>query len=290
MEKQRFLEKCMHGTPRFPIECFQTHSDSDHFIIPMHWHKNVEIMQIYRGEAELAIGTGNYTGSKGDILIINQEELHRIVSEDPSLHYGTFIFPLQSLSFEARDASQEQLEPLIRDIVRFPAKITPAQGSAEIGRILDCIMRAAEEKREGYELYIKMSLLRIVCEFMIKGKLIPAAISRSNSNERLKSIIGFIRKNYTQSLTLRTMAEEFHMSEKYFSRYFRAGTGQNFTAFLNAVRIEEACILLSETDRTVLDIAYDCGYENVSYFNRTFRAHMNMTPMKYRASTGIKRK
>ena len=43
---------------------------------------------------------------------------------------------------------------------------------------------------------------------------------------------------------------------------------QNFTSFLNEIRIEEACILLSETDRTVLDIAYVCGYENVSYFNR----------------------
>lgn len=96
MEKQRFLEKCRHGIPRFPIECFQTYSDSKHFVVPMHWHKNVEIMQIYKGSAELAIGTGTYSASAGDILIINQEELHRIESDDPTLHYGTFIFPLQS--------------------------------------------------------------------------------------------------------------------------------------------------------------------------------------------------
>ena len=50
MEKQRFLEKCRHGTPRFPIECFQTYSDSKHFVVPMHWHKNVEIMQTSNGK------------------------------------------------------------------------------------------------------------------------------------------------------------------------------------------------------------------------------------------------
>lgn len=288
MEKQRFLEKCRHGTPRFPIECFQTHSGSEHFIIPLHWHKNVEIMQIYRGSAKLAIGTGTYSGSAGDIIFINQEELHRIESDDPLLHYGTFIFPLNSLSFESRDASQEQLEPLIRDIMRFPVILTPAQEGMETARILESIMIAAKEKRFGYELYIKMSLLRIICELMAKGKLVSAS-SSSGSSERLKSIIGFIRENYTQPLTLETMAKEFHMSEKYFSRYFRAGTGQNFTSFLNEVRIEEACILLSETDRSVLDISYACGYENISYFNRIFKTHMNMTPLKYRSSTGINR-
>lgn len=82
--------------PKIPIECLQTYSDSKHFVVPMHWHKNVEIMQIYKGSAELAIGTGTYSASAGDILIINQEELHRIESDDPTLHYGTFIFPLQS--------------------------------------------------------------------------------------------------------------------------------------------------------------------------------------------------
>ena len=99
MEKQRFLEKCRHDTPRFPIECFQTYSDSKHFVVPMHWHKNVEIMQIYKGSAELAIGTGTYSASAGDILIINQEELHRIESDDPTLHYGTFYsrFRVRSL-------------------------------------------------------------------------------------------------------------------------------------------------------------------------------------------------
>ena len=152
-----------------------TYSDSKHFVVPMHWHKNVEIMQIYKGSAELAIGTGTYSASAGYILIINQEELHRIESDDPTLHYGTFIFPLQSLSFETRDAMDWKQDC-----------------------ILDSIMIAAKKKYNGYELYIN----------------------------------------------------------------------QNFTSFLNEIRIEEACILLSETDRTVLDIAYVCGYENVSYFNR----------------------
>lgn len=106
MEKQRFLEKCRHSIPRFPIECFQTYSDSKHFVVPMHWHKNVEIMQIYKGSAELAIGTVTYSASAGDILIINQEELHRIESDDPTLHYGTFKATPHNLHLQTKPPSK----------------------------------------------------------------------------------------------------------------------------------------------------------------------------------------
>lgn len=76
------------------------------------------------------------------------------------------------------------------------------------------------------------------------------------------------------------------MSEKYFSRYFRIATGQNFTAYLNTVRIEKAQSMLLETDETVLEIAFACGYENVSYFNRVFRSQTGFSPLQYRSASG----
>lgn len=72
-------------------------------------------------------------------------------------------------------------------------------------------------------------------------------------------MLHFIQRHYAAPLTITVMAEQFHMSEKYFSRYFRIATGQNFTAYLNAVRIEKAQALLLETDETVLEIAFLVG-------------------------------
>ncbi|WP_302336929.1 helix-turn-helix domain-containing protein, partial [uncultured Ruminococcus sp.] len=98
-----------------------------------------------------------------------------------------------------------------------------------------------------------------------------------------KEMLHFIQRHYAAPLTITVMAEQFHMSEKYFSRYFRIATGQNFTAYLNAVRIEKAQALLLETDETVLEIAFSCGYENVSYFNRVFRRQTGYSPLQYRS-------
>ena len=128
----------------------------------------------------------------------------------------------------------------------------------------------------------KADVLQIISELIRQRQLITVQQCLSQKSERLKQIIEYIRKNYSTQLTIAAMADEFHMSEKYFSRYFRNATGQNFTAYLNTIRIKQACTLLRETDRTVLEIAFECGYENVSYFNRVFRSQMGISPLQYR--------
>lgn len=285
MEKQRLLEMRKHGTPRFPLECFVTTTECDHFLVQLHWHKNMEIMQLFSGTAEITIGAETFLGSAGDIFIINQEELHRIVSNDLTLSYGTFIFPLESLSFAANDNAQAYLEPLIRNTMRFPVRITDPEQVETISGILTQILRTIEQKEIGYELAIKVYLLQLISELIRRRQLITVQQSPSQKSERLKQILEYIRKNYATQLTITAMADAFHMSEKYFSRYFRGATGQNFTAYLNTVRIEQACTLLRETDRTVLEIAFECGYENVSYFNRVFRSQMGVSPLRYRSTS-----
>ena len=286
MEKQRLLEAKKHGTPRFPIECFTTAAaaQGERFLVQLHWHHNVEMMQMLGGTAEITIGNETFSAKAGDIYIINQEELHRIVSEDATLSYSTFIFPLQALAFATGDNAQAYLEPLMQNTMRFPVQILQNESKALLCDILKRILSAAEQKAAGYELMIKALLLQLIAELICHGELIAVQQSPSEKSRRLKQILEYIQNNYAAPLTITAMADTFHMSEKYFSRYFRTATGQNFTAYLNAVRIENARILLRETDRTVLEIALECGYENVSYFNRVFRSQMGFSPLKYRLS------
>ena len=125
MEKQKLYETRRHGTPRFPMECFITRTEGiQHFQFPLHWHRNVEIMQVLRGTTSVTIGNETFSGEEGDIFFINQEELHRVASEDDQLVYRTVIFPLQALTFSESDASQTYLEQLIQGTQRFPVQLT----------------------------------------------------------------------------------------------------------------------------------------------------------------------
>lgn len=287
MEKQKLYETRRHGTPRFPMECFITRTEGiQHFQFPLHWHRNVEIMQVLRGTTSVTIGNETFSGEEGDIFFINQEELHRVASEDDQLVYRTVIFPLQALTFSESDASQTYLEQLIQGTQRFPVQLTRKKDCDFLYALLYQIQNAAEQKSSGYELMVKAFLLQMIAQMFCRHMMIPVQHAPSEKSQRLKEMLQYIRQHYASSLTIAVMAEQFHMSEKYFSRYFRIATGQNFTAYLNTVRIEKAQSMLLETDETVLEIAFACGYENVSYFNRVFRSQTGFSPLQYRSASG----
>lgn len=287
MEKQKLYETRRHGTPQFPMECFITRTEGiQHFQFPLHWHRNIEIMQVLRGNAEVTIGNETFSANEGDIFFINQEELHRIISDDNQLVYRTVIFPLQALTFSESDASQAYLEQMIQGTQRFPARVNHKMPCEFLDSLLYQIQITIEQKSFGYELMVKALLLQMIAQMFCQHQMISVQHAPSEKSQRLKEMLQYIRQYYASPLTITVMAEQFHMSEKYFSRYFRIATGQNFTAYLNTVRIEKAQSLLLETDETVLEIAFACGYENVSYFNRVFRKQTGFSPLQYRfAST-----
>jgi AraC-like DNA-binding protein len=72
------------------------------------------------------------------------------------------------------------------------------------------------------------------------------------------------------------------MSEIAFCRYFKSRTGKPFFIFLNDIRIGYACRLLQESNRSIMEICYESGFNNLSHFNRQFKEHIKDTPQQYR--------
>lgn len=289
MEKQRLYESRRHGTSYFPMEFFEIYNEGGQHYVNLHWHRNIEILLIHSGFCSVTVNRNEYAAKSGDIFIINQEELHLIASNDRDMSYGAFIFPLSSLSFAHEDNAERSLDKLLNGQMLFPEFIScNDELGDELRSILDDILAVEGAHFSGYELYIKSQLIKFVAVMMKNNRLIKAAsITAENSvrkNERLKQILTYINENCSSNLTLSVMAEKFHISEKYFSRYFITESGQSFTEYLNRCRIEKACKLLSETEMSVLDTAFESGFENISYFIRTFRKHEGCTPLKYRKS------
>jgi YesN/AraC family two-component response regulator len=96
----------------------------------------------------------------------------------------------------------------------------------------------------------------------------------------------YIREHYANSsLSVTFMAEQFRVSESYFSEYFKRSTGQTFSAFLETTRINSACATLRRTDRTnktIEEIAEDTGYTNALSFRRAFKKVTGVSPSDYR--------
>ncbi|MBR6790968.1 MAG: helix-turn-helix domain-containing protein [Oscillospiraceae bacterium] len=121
--------------------------------------------------------------------------------------------------------------------------------------------------------------VRILAE-LIAGREDPSPLTEYHP--AVQSVIRAVSIRYMQPLTLETLAKECHMDGKYLGRLFIRQTGESFRAHLNRVRLERAAELLRRTPMTVLAIALECGFQNISYFNRLFRTAYGCTPGEYR--------
>jgi len=99
--------------------------------------------------------------------------------------------------------------------------------------------------------------------------------------ERIIEIISFIQTHFTE-VTLDGLAEHFHLSAPYLSKYIKEKVGMTFQEVVKEERMKRARLLLKETAHTVETIAANVGYENVEHFNRLFKRSYGMTPMQYR--------
>jgi AraC-like DNA-binding protein len=98
----------------------------------------------------------------------------------------------------------------------------------------------------------------------------------------LCNVFDWITSNFEKDIKLAEAAEIAQMNENAFSRFFSLRTRKTFSGFVQELRLQKAAKLLVENDMTITEVCYECGYNNVSNFNRQFLNHYQMNPMKYK--------
>lgn len=107
------------------------------------------------------------------------------------------------------------------------------------------------------------------------------------TSERLKKVSGYILENFTKDISLSEIASVSNTGVTAFCNFFKEQFRVTFVEYLNTVRIGHACKLLSQNDRNVVEVAYECGFNNLANFNRQFKKFKNMTPSDYRKTLYI---
>ena len=110
----------------------------------------------------------------------------------------------------------------------------------------------------------------------------PAATIPSRPSEKAERAINYIHNNYFSDIHLSAVAQLCDMEPSAFSRFFKKQTGHTFAKYVNQTRIYSACTLLAHTDRSVTEICFDVGFNNIANFNRQFVKFCDQTPSAYR--------
>ena len=271
-----------HGTKDDPFSIYHIANAKRSFQIPIHWHDEFEIIYVKSGFLTVSISGENYIGKPGDAFVVSPGNLHFMGSQTGNVDYFTFLFPLKYISFRTDDILDDKLlEPLNSGHLIISPEIedTVKEQCEQLVEIYGAKKEESQSKITA-QIKTKIILLQFILELWKKGFIVENDTGGKNTVE--KEMVSYIQQNFTGKILLKEFGEQFHLSEKYISRYFKEHFHITISQYVTYLRLEHAKQLLQDTDIPVTEVAMQSGYQNVSYFIRSFKKTYGMSPLKYR--------
>lgn len=268
------------GTPDFPIEYYFIDKTHVRYDMSAHWHSEVEIIRILRGELSVKLNEKIYDAKAGDVLFVNGETVHGAFPKD--CEYECIVFHVDFLHTENYSCKYFFDGLINREYV--VNEYNPRQNS-DFHNAVACLFDAIKHRSSGYK-FLVIGALYGLFGTIVDGHLYTSvsgnqSIHNSKNLPKLKKVLTFIRKNYDRQISLEDMAKAAGMSPKYFCYFFKEMTGKTPGEYLKGYRIEKAANKLMYTDLSVTEIAYASGFNDLSYFIKTFKTQKGMSPTKF---------
>ena len=245
---------------------------------PLHFHEDYELCLTLNVRGKRILGNLVEDFTEKDLVITTPNVLHCYKRDDAFLNVRCEVvviqFPKELPSWGIFDTDQLRN---IRNLLCQPAPgLKFSEETAEAVR--ERLLRLPRtEGFEAVQLFFGI-LHELACADRTQVELIGVQSSDSTlpHSRRINKIVQFVEKNYHHKISL------VGMSASSVSRFFKQRTRHNFWDYLNGFRIDRAAQMMIETEHTISEISYACGFNNISNFNRVFRERIGTTPSDYR--------
>jgi AraC-like DNA-binding protein len=268
----------------FFIGIFQDHIDKSHW----HYHQEFELSFITEGSGKRIVGDSTEEFHTGDLIFIGPRIPHVWFPEErhKRQHSGRTLESVYLLF--NHDILPDSLTSLpefsnIRKAIHLSERGIRITGNTlnEVSSIMLQLPYMSNVKR----LMLFYEIMDLIGQSDTFSYLASADYVKSKfetANSRVKNIHEFLMKNYQNDIDLKEVAEVAHMAPASVCRFFKTSTGMTIFEYLNKIKIEYSCQLLLNTDLNILDISYDCGFNNLSHFNKQFKKFIAVTPTQFR--------
>ena len=262
-----------------------------------HRHEMMQINYMVKGVCRHSIGEREGDVVKGDLLIVPPYIPHQInCSESSDFEMYEIEFTEDFIIHNAEDFEQVQsifdfayLEPFLISEDRLNSRYhLSVEDQKKAEHFLAVLQDEYTQRDHNYMLMIKGVLLQMLVLFQ---RALTDEASQALSKEAedsymdaMEKAIQYVDEHYMENISSQHVAQIAAFSKSYFGYLFKAVTHKTFVEYLNEKRIEAAVRMLNETAKRVIDICYDCGFKNISHFNRTFKAAVGVSPTEYRSA------
>lgn len=248
------------------------------------YHEEIEIKYFYEGSATLMIDMNTVVTKPGDIVVINPYEFHATIDLDQEI--GKYHLIILSLDFFVDQGSTglNLRRILIGKRVCFNNLI---RGNERMIQILQRVAQEIQQKEESYRLVVQ----GLLTEFFVL--LLRREVSTEKSASVLEKDVRYfeiidpavqrIYSGYEEKITIDELAQLCSISKYHFCRIFRQITGMTALQFLIKYRLKIANIMLAKTNKSIAEIARECGFADESYFCRCYKKIHGISPNQNRA-------
>jgi len=254
----------------------------------LHRHKEAQLIWIKEGEGTLLVDNQMHPFKKDDIFLIGVNQPH-LFKSNPEYFVEENDLKINALMifFDPNGKFQSFLD--LPEMQLIKAYLNFAKGGlklpvAHADLISEQMMRVQLAKNQSLMIQF-IQLLDMLAQLQsTSAALVASGPSLFSESEgiRIGHIYNFLMQHYDRNITLVDVAEEAHMTPQAFCRYFKKHTRQTFVSFLNEIRVNEACKKLTSGNyENISIVAYNCGFNSLTNFNRVFKTIMKIAPKTY---------
>lgn len=247
-----------------------------------HYHPEIELVCVISGSGIRHVGYHKSNYTDGDLVLIGSN------------------IPHSGFGINSLDPHEEIVLQFKEEIVAFPlieetAMLRKLFSNAKLGIVFSSkvkkkilprirkLLEAEPSKRYYLLLNILYDLSHATDYTLLNKEIMPYSIISKNK-ERLQSIFSYVEKNYDKEIDINTIAYSVNLTLPAFCNFFKKTTKVTFSDFVNNYRIDKACALILQ-GKSISESCYSSGYNNISYFNRTFKKYMNKTPTSFQSDS-----
>jgi len=270
-------------TPQFQSGYTVKNYNDKTFALPYHMHNQYEITLIKAGQGSRIIGDNVSFFKSGDILILgpmlpHQWQSSSITNNEQAQSISLFF----KSDFPSKDFWLQEETRSIQKILELSTKGIHLQG--KLRKTIATKLKKLSVLTGVRGLLLVLEILQDIAESSeYKILASEAYICRKNlDTDRINKITNYIFENLEQKISLDSLGSLVNLHPNSLAREFKRATGFSVIDYINKVRIGKASRLLTETSKPIVDICFECGFQNLSHFNRYFKKNKNMTPSNYR--------
>jgi AraC-like DNA-binding protein len=255
------------------------------FEFKWHYHPEYELTLITKGSGKRLVGDSYENFESGDLVLIGSNLPHTWVSDrarkgksgavviqfsDEFIHSFLQWPEFVGINRLLTDASHGIFFPFrySKAIIEKVNALPDQRGAGRITALLAILDQLSNQKP------VKLASAYFSS---VKGR---------ETEKRINKVCQYIQKQAKGPISLDKTAALVHLSNSAFCRFFKRVTGKTFSDYVNDVRIGNACTLLTESDKSIATIAFETGFESLTYFNRIFLKKKNITPRDFRKTIG----